>query len=228
MKAEVVRFGYGGRTFVFRHPPGDHIARAHKAGVFYEQPLLQALQQKLAKERKGGIAIDVGAHVGNHSVFFGAVMDLPTLSLEPQLSLLSLLSLNLQCNDAASVGVMGIACGQRAEVVTLQAGPSGNTGMARVRERSMPAVVPTGGVLGAALVDLVPYNLCVRLLKVDAEGAEPSVLKGALGLLERWRPIVVLEAQTERELQEQRTLLAPLGYTRSQSYCATPTYIWSP
>lgn len=230
MKAEVVRFSRGGREFVFRHPAGDHIAKAHRAGAFYEQPLLDALLRAVAVRGGSGLAIDVGAHIGNHSVFFGAVMGLPTLCIEPQLSLLSLLALNLRSNGSRSVGVLGTACGRYAEVATLQAGPAGNTGMARVKRRSMPATVPAAEdhVLSAALDDLVPYNLRVQLLKVDAEGAEPAVLKGAVKLLERWRPIVALEAQGDSELQEQGALLEPLGYTRSQRYCATPTYIWSP
>lgn len=43
------------------------------------------------------------------------------------------------------------------------------------------------------LDDVVPPDLPIRLVKIDVEGAELQVLRGAAGLLRRWRPIVVFE-----------------------------------
>jgi len=43
------------------------------------------------------------------------------------------------------------------------------------------------------LDDLVPADRPVRIIKIDVEGAELGVLRGATGLLSRWRPWVLFE-----------------------------------
>lgn len=45
----------------------------------------------------------------------------------------------------------------------------------------------------ARLDDLVPGDVPIRLVKIDVEGAELQVLRGAQGLLRRCRPFVVFE-----------------------------------
>jgi FkbM family methyltransferase len=40
---------------------------------------------------------------------------------------------------------------------------------------------------------LIPDNLPIGFLKIDVEGAEFGVLKGALSLLSRWKPVIVYE-----------------------------------
>jgi len=48
-------------------------------------------------------------------------------------------------------------------------------------------------VLGMRLDDLIPPDRPIRLLKIDVEGAELGVLRGAARLLARWRPWVLFE-----------------------------------
>ena len=62
-------------------------------------------------------------------------------------------------------------------------------------------------------------------LKVDAEGHEPSVLEGAWELIERHRPIIMLEdsgpgAEAGRSLEAR-------GYA-GQTLPGSPTVVWTP
>jgi FkbM family methyltransferase len=45
----------------------------------------------------------------------------------------------------------------------------------------------------ARLDDVLPADLPVRLIKIDVEGAELQVMRGAQALLRRWRPVVIFE-----------------------------------
>ena len=56
----------------------------------------------------------------------------------------------------------------------------------------------------------------ISVVKIDVEGAEPAVLRGAQRLLERWHPTLLLEANSEAMRDTQAALLEPLGYTRTQ------------
>ena len=56
----------------------------------------------------------------------------------------------------------------------------------------------------------------VSVVKVDVEGAEPAVLRGARRVLERWHPPILLEANDAAARDAQAAILAPLGYEPTQ------------
>lgn len=45
----------------------------------------------------------------------------------------------------------------------------------------------------ARLDDIMPADLCIDLVKIDVEGAEFRVMKGAVNSLKRWKPVVIFE-----------------------------------
>lgn len=49
------------------------------------------------------------------------------------------------------------------------------------------------GVEVKRLDDLVPPDRPIAFVKIDVEGAEAEVLRGAMGTLERWKPVIALE-----------------------------------
>ena len=53
-------------------------------------------------------------------------------------------------------------------------------------------------------------------MKLDVEGMEPSVLRGANRVLDRWRPVVFAEAHTVEEKDEIAAILRPYGYTEDR------------
>ena len=65
----------------------------------------------------------------------------------------------------------------------------------------------------------------VVVMKLDVEGMELSVLRGASRLLSRWRPVVFAEAQTVEEKDEIAAVLRPYGYTETgRVFNSTPTF----
>ncbi|MGC9418677.1 MAG: hypothetical protein ACP5EN_06845 [Rhodovulum sp.] len=74
---------YRGRTFTCpRRAAPDHILdQMRRRRAFYEADLLAVLDAKVAGRK--GVALDIGANVGNHSLFFAGVMGLRTAAFAP-------------------------------------------------------------------------------------------------------------------------------------------------
>ena len=52
----------------------------------------------------------------------------------------------------------------------------------------------------------------VNLIKIDTEGAEPAVLRGAAKIIRRHSPVVYLECGSEKLYQEEMPILKSFGY----------------
>ena len=77
----------------------DHIAGViRRAKTFYEIDLLRDAMSRLFFAK---CAVDVGAHVGNHTVFFAKAMGLRTIAFEPNPITFRLLEVNVAANGLA-------------------------------------------------------------------------------------------------------------------------------
>lgn len=169
---------------------------------FYESDVLRLLEHL---DLPVGLAVDAGAHIGNHSVFFAKVLGLKTVSVEPRPESFALLQRNILANGVESLvtavqAVLGAGPGR----VNLEQQIDGNTGSVTTRYESL------GEYEVRRLDDIVDGE--VVLLKVDVEGDERVVLDGAEEMLFKSRPLVVVEAHTGRALTELVEILSPLEY----------------
>lgn len=132
------------------------------------------------------VAVDVGAHVGLWSMHLVRRFD-RVLAFEP----MRLHRQCFKCNVAELHRVRLYACalGERYRQVgmTLDAGSSGNT-----------CVGGAGSVPVCVFDELQPDIDDVDFVKVDCEGFELFVLKGAQAMLERCRPCVIVEQKPGR------------------------------
>ena len=96
-----VRFDYCGEPIVFRSlSRDDHILQVmQRRGTFYERDVLERLRQRLEK-RQGGAAIDAGAFIGTHSIYFALFCGLkPVIALEANPDTFPLLVHNIRANQ---------------------------------------------------------------------------------------------------------------------------------
>lgn len=230
-------FFHRGRRFSLRgYSATDHLFQAIvKRCGFYEGDLLEYIRFATASEREpGSVAIDVGANIGNHSVYLGSFVSDLVLAVEPNPAVLPVLRGNIARN-AANVVLYECAVGEAEAFgrVVMPDTAVDNMGMARIAV-SGPATdaVPLRTV-DALLADLrraKPAAGRVLLMKIDVEGMELAVLKGSRETLARERPHLFVEAWSQTELDALREYLAGLGYVVLTRWAATPVYhfAWRP
>ncbi|GGC31822.1 hypothetical protein GCM10011504_07570 [Siccirubricoccus deserti] len=199
--------------------PSDHIQAAVLAtGGFYEAGMLEDLRRRLPP---GGLFVDVGANIGNHSLFAAGVCGARVLAFEPAPELADHCAATLAANGlAASLDLRRQGAGAAPGFATLRSGPAGNAGMT--------ALVPAA----AGAVEVVRLDDVLReapaAVKIDVEGMEYAVLEGARGLLQRYHPPLYVEAATEASLAAITALLRPFGYQPEARFNATPTWLFLP
>jgi FkbM family methyltransferase len=216
-----VGFEAGGKqltlAFASEH---DHIARAiAHSGTFYEAELLADLRSRLFFPV---CAVDVGAHVGNHTLYLAHVLGLRTISFEPNPQNFALLATNVHANGLDDICTLhNLAVGAApGRVRTLDAGDD-NTGMATVEAD------PAGSVAMARLDDTVLAAPRLDVIKIDVEGWELEVLRGADAVLRERRPLLYIEILAPR-FGTIETHLRERGYQCWKRFNHTPTFLFLP
>jgi FkbM family methyltransferase len=199
---------------------GDHIASTiANSKMFYEWQLLGALSDYL---QPGDYVVDVGANIGNHTLYFAAICEAEVLAFEPLALAAEVLQLNVEQNFLDDrVEIRRKALGQFTARAKLSRFDPENVGA------SAFALSPEGEYRVSAL-DLERIERKVSLIKVDAEGMDVAVLRGAADLIARDRPILVCEAATAAEQTSLEQFASEIGYSFVAQFNATPTYIMAP
>ena len=149
----------------------------------------------------GSVFLDVGAHIGYFSIKAAPQVGRNgrVVAFEPNPETLKLLRDNVAVNHAENIVVEPIACTDREQNLTLYAAPNVNTGASSLSQQN--ASISAGdlprqySVRGRPIDDVVrELNLSrVDAIKIDVEGAEVLVLRGALQTLTRFHPKIVVE-----------------------------------
>ncbi len=211
-------FGFMGRRVeLWTHPEPDHTGRVIRhTGQFYETDVLMKCRERYWP---GTAIIDAGANIGNHAVFFGAILNAPVYAFEPYKPNHDLLEMNIAANGLdGQVLATCCAIGAVDGTGSLQPGPSSNPGTTVVSFGAGPVPVRS--------LDSLAIPGRIGLLKVDVEGAESAVLMGATALIQTWRPDIVVEAGTTAAFAAVATILAGLGYVPQGRFADTPTYLF--
>lgn len=208
---------YEGQELEFPDLP-HHIPRVIRAtGTFYELDLLEHLRRTV---RRGGTWVDVGANIGNHTLFFSRYTADGVVSLEPHPDTFAVLMNTVRLNGLTNVRCLNVGASDR----------SGASGLGRPEalgdDPGSFGVDEVGGVSIRldTLNTLLAAETDIRLIKIDVEGHEEHVVRGSLRILEAQRPDLVVEAHTDEELGVLLRLLAPLGYRVLGRWASSPTY----
>lgn len=208
-----------GRPVRFHLPnPTDHIQKhILRQQTFYEQGMLEEIAPLVPD---GALVIDAGANIGNHTLFFACMLGAKVLSFEPNPDVVAILSRNIELNKLTdTVQLHAVALGAGTGKGTLHHVDVTNVGMAQVH------VGETGSVEVRSLDEIVGDRF-VHLIKIDVEGMECDVLKGALGTIRRCAPHLIIEAGTMEHLVAIEAILQPEGYRKIKVYNHTPTYLF--
>ncbi|HEY4964117.1 MAG TPA: FkbM family methyltransferase [Candidatus Saccharimonadales bacterium] len=198
----LIDFEHAGSPVLIEGFDGDHITREiERTSEFYEIELLRYIGNLY----RTGTTIDVGAFIGNHSVYFGMFTEASkVIAVEPNPLAVEHLRRNIESNNlCARVDVVQAAAGAITGEVGIKQG--------RRRNRGHTVVVSGTDVILRTIDDIVGDDE-VSVLKVDVEGYELEVLKDAGQLLSRQNPHVFAEARSRSKKRLLDEHLGGLGY----------------
>jgi FkbM family methyltransferase len=174
----LIRFFINDRT--------DVVQRYQCRGDFYERECLEELRKYCCLTRTFA---DVGANVGNHSIFVSKFCDVKDIVVfEPNPRAIALLKINLALNscDNVDLSYLGVALGSGEGSFRLFQPHADNLGGTQLIEAERGRVRSIRG-------DDVLLSRPVDVLKIDVEGMEFEVLSGLSQTINRWRPVIFIE-----------------------------------
>jgi FkbM family methyltransferase len=166
------------------------------------EPEQLATAEKLAPA--GGICLDIGANVGLYTLLLarGAAH---VFAFEPFPRNIGYLCRTLEVNRVRNVTVISCAVAEAVALASFAVGD--NCALGRLSAAGdQPVVTISVDAFAAA------YGIAPSLMKIDVEGAELAVLKGARDTLARRHPVILLSTHGDDARRECLQLLTRLEY----------------
>lgn len=171
---------------------GDYIGDKIRTDGLYEREFLEPLRDHILKSAQAlaQTALDVGANVGNHSLFLSDLFK-SVIAFEPNPFARRLLEVNVELNGARNIDIRPVGLSDRnAEVDFTFSHQNLGGGTAEVDAEDASNRTTVTLAVGDEVIDPVEP---VGFLKVDVEGAEESVLRGLRSTIESHYPIIMME-----------------------------------
>lgn len=183
----------------------NHIRRESD---FFEAPILDYLAINYNEQK---IILDIGANIGNHTLYFAKYLKASTIfAFEPLEENFKLLVQN--CAPYKNVFPIRVALGRNYSVSLMQ--PD---------RRNMGAshMAPNGIIEVPVMpLDHFAFGERVTLIKIDVEGFEPSVLDGAYDTINTWHPDILIE-----DWDQEYAKYLP-GYVLEKAWPEHQTYLY--
>ena len=184
---------------------------------WYEAHVIDALRPYL---RADVYFFDIGANVGQYTLMAAPLVK-EVHSFEPSPAVFRLLSYNVSHNGLSNVHLSQAAVSEGDGTATISESNIANIGRTSLR----PARIPGGQDYAVRCVSLDDYvrslpaviNPGKVVMKIDVEGAELLVLKGASHLLDS-RPLLILEAIDELQRNFGHSVAELVTFLKNRDY----------
>jgi len=215
--------------------PNDfEFVKAMSLGKIYEEDLVLSTIIPLFNKPQKYVILDVGAHIGSHSVIYSkSIPNCEILSFEPQSVLHNILTKNICDNDIRNCTIYNNAVGHKL-MQTNMIKSFHQDGKETLIEYSNANCGLNYGAIGLGeggenvnmiTIDSLDLKQC-DYIKIDVEGAEILVLMGALNTINKFHPAIFFEENglnvtdamiksmnIDFECDTPRNFLTQLGYT---------------
>lgn len=171
--------------------PHDEIMKYHHAGAFYEAEELELIKRHCTGE---GVFVDIGANVGNHSVYASRFLRCSRIvPFEPNQAAIAIMRENLQLNRCSNVDTrfLGIALAGKKGRLRQATPDANNLGHTLYLEDGTGDIQ---AIDGDALIGDEP----IEFIKIDVEGMELEILSGLERTIKRWQPAIFVEVWDDR------------------------------
>lgn len=209
-----------GYKILLPHKDRDYIQRNIASELKpYEHGMLRDMRSRLGR---GDHVIDVGANIGNHSLYLAVVAGCHIDAFEPDPVLSSAIGASARLNsidDRISVHQLGI--GSVRGFGHLVDRDETNIGAQRIEPS------PQGDdTIQIIRLDDMQWEHRISAIKIDVEGMEHSVLLGASGLIDRDQPLIYVECRTREDFETIHDWMEEHGYRYWDTFNATPTHLY--
>lgn len=178
---------------------------------YYEEEILIELKNYIPLN---AIILDIGSNIGNHTVFWAKEHNAQKiLAFEPIKSTYDILRKNIQLNQLEHI------------VETHNVGLSDITGHAKIKRFTMDNIGGTiieqdeNANIPITCLDNINLSSLERIdfMKIDVEGHEINMLKGAEKTLTRFKPVIFIET-FENNKKQTFDILAQYGYSLHKEF----------
>jgi len=172
----------------------------------------------------GGTVIDAGAYIGTHTLAFSRFVgpEGMVISIEPQVKSFQTLQINVMENRCSNVKLEHAAAGDRIdniEIPMIEIAEEQNFGMADLRKAKAQHVIgstnasdrPEAEAIRMLTIDSLELKSC-SLLKIDVEGFEDLVIRGALQTIKRFYPVIYAECNSIQDGIKSYEAMKEIGY----------------
>jgi FkbM family methyltransferase len=143
-----------------------------------EYSVLKVLTTLASKEKT---FVEVGTHVGYYAVRMARLYK-QVIAIEPNSQSLECLTKNIELNKVSNIQIIPVACGESDTELALGLMEGGSS----FYRKNVPSIkVPV-----KRLDTLVEYG---DVVKIDVEGWEENVIKGATRFVDTCKPIIIIE-----------------------------------
>jgi len=199
-------FNYNKKSITINHHD-DHIGRLiNKYKNFYEYPLLNNIKENV----RGGLFIDVGANIGNHTCFFSLFCADKVIAIEPVTENYNLIIKNVNDNNLQNVTTFNNALSNKITHYEYELIPK-NMGMCNMIQSEK------------GIKSITPENLDtegLKLLKIDCEKMSNEILEAFIPTILKTKCDIIIEA-TDFEILN---ILNKMPYKIVGKFNSTDTY----
>lgn len=185
----------------------------------YEVEMLRSMASRIAADE---VFIDIGANVGNHSIYMAAAVGCEVVSFEPNKELVKAIEKSASLNKfdhRLTVHQIGLS-NKAGKAVFGNQNPK-NLGSQRLLEDEV-------GEVRIRVFDELGVPGRIRVMKVDVEGMEFHVLRGARKRIAQDKPFIYVECQNIHIFRKISGLMNDLGYYLVGTFNASPTHLFAP
>jgi len=175
---------------------------------FNEDEYLYYISRRFQNNLSGKTVIDIGANIGNHSLFFALKTDVKRVyAFEPVKESFEILEKNVKINNLMDkVIINNYALGDKEARVDKEEFNIRHLGATSVFESE-------NGEMEEKTLDGMKMEDVIALIKIDVEGFEEKVIKGAMDTIKKYKPILMIECHEHAyTFWNIYNLLHPLDY----------------
>ena len=225
----MINFNYKNKTFKLNSiSKNDWIYKCIDDNKsFYELDLLKYIYKiRYFINISGTTIIDIGANIGNHSIFFQSFVCKNLISIECNKKIIPVLKLNLENNISNYILIEdGVGSKNTIGEVYMPNSSTDNIGMAKVKiisNNSSKAIKIR--TVDSILKKINGEHQNIGMIKIDVEGMELDVLEGAKETLIKQHPHLLIEAKDKYEFNKLNDYLIKFDYIPISVWAKTPVY----